>query len=123
MKLRLLKDDKSVRRGTPSVAINGKLGRLTMNKHAYKLMSEKCGRDFTHIHILLDDDNPGTFYLKSVEEFEDGAKKLDKPSPGTRSLQVSLLLAELNWQKKETTRFSLIWNDEVKAGRVDINET
>jgi len=47
---------------------------------------------------------------------------LDKPSPGTRNLQVSLLLKELEWGKKETTRFGIIWVDEVQAGRVEISE-
>jgi len=121
MRLRVLQDTKGVRRGTPSIAISNKLMRATLNRHAVMLMSDKYGSEVTHVQILLDDDAPGIFYLQPCLEIADGAKKLDKPSPGTRSLQVSLLLKELNWQEQATTRFPVVWEEEVQAAKVDTN--
>jgi hypothetical protein len=90
-----------------------------MNKHAFKMISKKFGSEVQYMQILLDDDSPGVFYLKPCLESDDSAKKLDKPSPGTRSLQISLLLKELGWTKEETTRYEILWDSDVQAGKVD----
>ena len=122
MKLRVLSDKYTKRFSTPSVAISFRLKRITMNKHAFKMISKKFGSEVQYMQILLDDDSPGVFYLKPCLESDDSAKKLDKPSPGTRSLQISLLLKELGWSKEETTRFMGQWDEEVHALKVDTTE-
>jgi len=123
VKLRVLSDKYTKRFSTPSVAISFRLKRITMNKHAFKMISKKFGSEVQYMQILLDDDSPGVFYLKPCLESDDSAKKLDKPSPGTRSLQISLLLKELGWSKEETTRFKGQWDEEVHALKVDTTES
>jgi len=47
---------------------------------------------------------------------------MDRPSPGTRSCNISVLLNELHLKFEKTARFSLTWDQEVEAGKIDLKE-
>lgn len=122
MAIRVVSSEKSHKRNKPSVAISPKLKRLTMNKHAYELLCKKYGKEVQWAQLLLDDDVPGVFWVKPTTSEADDSKRLDKPSPNTRSLTISALLTELNWSIKETTRYDFSWDENLKSGRVDTNK-
>lgn len=122
MAVRVVSSEKSHKRNRPSVAISPKLKRLTMNKHAYELLCKKYGKEVQWAQLLLDDDVPKVFWVKPTPPEADDCKRLDKPSPNTRSISISALLNELNWKLQETTRYDFMWDDQLKAGRVDTNK-
>ena len=122
MAVRVLMTDRSQRRNIPTAAISSKLKRLTMNKDAYALLSEKYGSEPEYLQILVDDDQKGIFWVKPCEKTDAGGKKLDSPSPGTRSVHISVLLKEFEWSIKDTSRFEVIWDANLQAGRIDTNQ-
>lgn len=122
MAIRVLFSEKSQRRNIPTAAISSKLKRLTLNRDAYALLTEKFGVEPEHLQILVDDDFKGIFWIKPCEKEVQGSKKLDSPSPGTRSLHISLLLNEFNWSIKDTSRFEVIWDTNLEAGRIDTTQ-
>ena len=122
MGIRVLMSDRSQRRNVPTAAISSKLKRLTLNKDSYALLTTHYGSEPEYLQILVDDDEKGIFWIKPVEKEVPGAKKLDSPSPGTRSLHISVLLTEFNWLLKDTARFEVVWDENVQAGRIDTNK-
>lgn len=122
MAIRVLMSDKSQRRHIPTAAISSKLKRLTLNTDAYGLLAIQFGSEPEYLQVLVDDDVKGVFWLKPCEKEVPGSKKLDSPSPGTRSLHISVLLTEFNWLLKDTARFEVVWDENVQAGRIDTNK-
>jgi hypothetical protein len=122
MAIRILMSEKTQHRNIPTVAISSKLRRLTLNKEAFLLLSSKYGSEFEYFQILVDDDEKGVFYIKPCEKEGPGSKKLDSPSPGTRTCHVSMLLKEFNWSIKDTARFEVEWDEKVQAGKVDTRQ-
>jgi hypothetical protein len=93
-----------------------------MNKYAFELLCKKYGKEVQWAQLLLDDDVPGVFWVRPSPPEGDDCKKLDKPSPNTRSISISVLLNELNWSIKETTRYDFEYDENLKSGRVDTNK-
>ncbi len=122
MAIRVVSSEKSHKRNKPSVAISPKLKRLTMNKYAFELLCKKYGGKVEWAQLLLDDDIPGVFWVKPTTSEADDCKRLDKPSPNTRSISISVLLNELSWSINTTSRYDFVWDDELQSGRVDTNK-
>jgi hypothetical protein len=122
MTIRILQNEDRPRKNFPSVALNSKLKRLTLNKIGFNLLSSKHGTESEFVQILVDDERPKVFWIRLCGPEENGAKKLDKPSPGTRSTNIAVLLAELNLKFEKTERVGLTWDEEIKAGRVDLEQ-
>jgi hypothetical protein len=122
MAIRVLTSDRGLRRNIPTVAISLKLRRLTMNKDAYSLLTSQFGSEPEYLQILVDDDMKGIFWIRPCEKEVPGSKKLDSPSPGTRSLHISMLLKEFKWSTKDTARFEIVWDESVQAARIDTNK-
>lgn len=122
MAIRVLMSEKTARRNIPSVSISSKLRRLSLNKESFLLLTSKYGSEFEYFQILVDDEEKGIFWLKPCEKESPGSKKLDSPSPGTRTCHVSMLLREFNWSIKDTARFEVEWDDQVEAGKIDTRQ-
>ena len=120
MAVRILINEKSPRGRAPGVTINQKLRRLTFNKAGLSLLREHYKKETDYLQILLDDDNPNVFWLRLSEAESTGAKKMDRPSASTRSVNISLLLTELKLNLEKTMRFNLVWDKEVGAGKVTL---
>lgn len=120
MAIRIMMAKDSLRGKGPGVTINQKLKRCTFNRAGFELLKERYKGDSEYIQILLDDDLPGVFWVKLVEENTPGAKKLDKSSSTTRTFNISLLIKELDLKLKDTKRCNLIWDDEIDAAKVDL---
>lgn len=121
MAVRILINEKSPRGREPGVTINQNLRRLTFNKAGLSLLREHHKKETDYLQILLDDDNPNVFWLRLSEAESTGAKKMDRPSASTRSVNISLLLNELKLNLKETKRFPLIWDAKIEAGKVTLD--
>ena len=122
MAIRVLQNEDRPRKNFPSVAINSKLKRLTLNKIGFNFLYLKHGKESEFIQILLDDDRPKVFWIRLCIPEAVGAKKMDRPSPGTRSCNIAVLLNELHLKFEKTARFNLTWDEEVKAGKIDLKE-
>ena len=123
MTIRVLQNEDRPRKNFPSVAINPKLKRLTLNKIGFNLLCSKHSKESEFLQILVDDEKSKVFWIRLCNPEEVGAKKMDRPSPGTRSVNVSVLLSELHIKFEKTERFDLMWDEEVKAGRIDLEIT
>ena len=122
MAVRVLSSEKSHRSNVPSVAISPKLRRATFNKLAYDLLSRQYGKKVEYAQILVDDEQKGIFWVKPAEKDTYDCKSLDSPSANTRSLTIGVLLTEFNWALKETSRYKIEWDDELRAGKVDTSQ-
>jgi hypothetical protein len=95
---------------------------MTLNQHAYALLTGKLGKQPEYAQILVDDDQLGVFWIKPSEKEVEGTKKFHAASENTRSLHIGILLQEFEWKLKETSRFELTWDDEVGAAKVDTSK-
>lgn len=120
MTIRILVNELSPRGKAPSVTINTKLRRLTFNKSGLELLREHFVAETEYLQILLDDENPDLCWLRLCESDAAGARKMDRPSASTRSVNISLLMREINLNLEKTRRFPIFWDSEVDAAKVDL---
>jgi hypothetical protein len=85
-------------------------------------LSGKYGKKVEYAQILVDDEQELIFWIKPTEKDAYDCKRLDSPSPNTRSLSISVLLTEFNWALNETSRYKIQWDDEIKGGKVDTTQ-
>lgn len=122
MALKILIDARYRHRGKSFVSINPKLSRLVIYKEAYIHLNDSYGGDVEFVQILTDDERPGCFWLRPCGEDAPGARKFDITSTNTRSLSIRALMTELKMRFKETVRVELEWDEDAKAGFVDLSE-
>lgn len=122
MAVRLITSEKGQRRNQPSVALSYKLKRGTLNNHAVDMLIRSYGSDFEYIQFLIDDERPGVFWIKPATKDAPACKRVDAPSPRTRNFSISVLLTELKWRIKETSRYPVEWDSDLQAGMVDTNK-
>ena len=122
MAVRLITSEKAQRRSYPLIAISYKLKRATLNNHAVDMLTRKNGSDFNYVQFLVDDERPGIFWVKLLTKNAHASKLAAAGSPRTRNFSVSVVMTELKWKLKETSRYSIEWDDTLKAGMVDTNK-
>ena len=119
MSLRLLSNERMSRTKTAAVRINPSLKRLTLNKPGFNLVCAKQGKDVGYVQLLIDDAKTNSFWVRPCMEADTNSKKLEQPSPGTRSFSITALLKELDLHLDKNTSLDFAWDDGVSAGRVD----
>jgi len=118
----LVADPKHKYRGEVFVSVDPKRKRMGLYKEARKMMLDNCGKEFEFVQIFRDSDFSDRFWIKPCDEHDEGSRKLDAPSPSTRTLSVSLLLQQLGWEPKRTVRLPITWDKEREAALVKITE-
>lgn len=123
MTVKVLISDKNLRLNYPAVSISVKQKRLILNQPAFSLLVKEYGKESQYVQILCDaEDNSGIFWIKLCDGTSAGSRKLDSPSTSTRSCSVSNLIEVLNWTTTETTRFEMIWDKHLKAGKIETDK-
>ena len=123
MTVKVLVSEKNHRLNYPAVSISKKQTKLTLNQPAFSLLNREYGEESQYVQILFDDeDNTGIFWIKLCDSTSRGCRKLDTPSKATRTCSISNLIQVLNWTNTNTTRFEMIWDDQIEAGKVDTNK-
>jgi len=115
MAIRVLVCERSQRRHLPTIAINTKLRRLTLNSNACAIFVRETQKTPEFLQILVDDDEKNVFWVRPSEIDVIGSRRVDSPSPGTRSLHASSLVAEFNLNFEKTTRFEVEWDATIGA--------
>ena len=118
----LVADPKHKYRGEVFVSVDPKRKRMGLYKEARKMMLDNYGKEFEFVQIFRDSDFSDRFWIKPCDEHDEGSRKLDAPSPSTRTLSVSLLLQQLEWAPKKTVRLPITWDEDNKAALVNITE-
>jgi hypothetical protein len=121
MTAKVLISDKNRRFSFPVVSISSKLRRLSLNQPAFSLLVKEYGSESAYIQILVDDteENKGICWIKLCDGKSMGGRKLDASSKSTRTCNITTLIESLNWTKLETTRFEMLWDQELEAGKID----
>lgn len=123
MTVKVLVNEKNQRLSYPAISISKNQKKLTLNQPAFCLLMEEYGKDSQYAQILFDDeDNAGIFWIKLSDGTSIGSRKLDLPSKHTRTCSIGNLIEVLNWTNTNTTKFELIWDDQIDAGKVDTNK-
>lgn len=118
MAIRILINENSSRGRNAGVTINKKLRRLSFHKAGLEMLKEHYEGEADYAQVLVDDEDHSVFYLRLCDAEAVGSKKLDKPSVSNRTLNISSLITELGLNLEETTRFPLVWENKVGAGKV-----
>jgi len=122
MALQVVMDTRHVFRDRSMVSINPKLRRIIFNKTSRELMVENYKKEFEHVLLLRDPDIENAFWVRPCGPEEEGARQLNAASGSTRSVSCSLLLNELNWQATKTETYSVSWDIQNNAAKVDLSE-
>jgi hypothetical protein len=119
MAARVLLND-SARGKSASVTINWHLKRATLNQAGLQLLRDHYPGDTNHVELLVDDDNPSMFWIRLTDQEAPGSRKMDRPSKSTCSINISLLIREMDLKLEETKRFPLTWDNSIPGARVDL---
>jgi len=122
MALQVVMDTRHVFRDRAMVSINPKLRRIIFNKACRELMIENYKKEFEHVLLLRDPDIENACWVRPCGPEEEGARQLNAASGSTRSVSCSLLLNELNWQATKTETYSVSWDIQNNAAKVDLSE-
>ena len=124
MTVKVLEGDFCRKRYAPSVTINSKIKRLTINKTGMVLLSDNSMQPRTYnndsLQILFDDERTDVFWVRLCVSTDVGAKRLAPASPNTKSVAVQGLLAKLKWDVDYTVRAPMVWDNEVRAARINL---
>ncbi len=123
MGLELVADEKHLGRGDLVVSVSPGRKKLTLYKAAREMMTEHYGQEFEQVLLFRDEEAPDKFWIRPCGPKDSGARKLDSPSPATRTLSISLLLKKLKWMPKKTIRLPISWDAENKAAVVTIDRS
>lgn len=121
MAFRLLVSERSRRWYKPTATINTKLRRMTLNSESLAML-DIATRCFGYVQIYVDDSVPNVCWINLCKKEAGGAKKINRPSPKTRSLDVSTLLTEFNWSRKGSFCFDVTLDKLNGMLQVDMNK-
>ena len=104
------------------VSLNSKYNAININKAGLQTL-------LTHLHndkaefaqIIVDDERPNTFWIRVCRHSDEGAHRSYPVSKCARLLHSKLLFKELNLQGAGVVKGSLVWDQELLAGRVNLN--
>jgi hypothetical protein len=119
MTVKVLEGDFGRKRYAPSVTINSKIKRLTINKSGMALLKSEFNVT-NFLQILFDDERTDVFWVRLCVSTDVGAKRLAPASPNTKSVAVQGLLAKLKWDVNYTVRAPMVWDNEVRAARINL---
>lgn len=123
MALKIFIDSRYRNRETEFLSICGKLNRLIFPKRAYDNLKNICNQETVDsVQVLVNDEQPGIFWIKPCQKTDEGSRVLGATSKNTRSLGIRSLLKYFNWDSKDRIRVLSIWDMEVMALRVDLNQ-
>lgn len=119
MTLKILENVNRVHR--PSITLQPSSGRLLFNKLAWLELVERNGTESSYVQIMIDEETKQSFWLKLCDSTALGSRKLDVPSPNTRTCNIGNLLEALALKIDCKTKLNLIYDAVAGAYRVDVD--
>ena len=121
MGVEILTTEKNKRLNTAALTINFRQNRMILNRETVKLLSKNGAPDY--VQLLTDKNQPGIFWIKTCEPNTPGSRKLNVPSPNTRTCHISSLLKNL---ELDTTtgvlRLKTCWDEKLEAVNIDTSQ-
>lgn len=121
MALEIITTEKNKRLNTAALTINFSQNRMILNRETVRLLSKNGAPDY--VQLLTDKNQPGIFWIKTCMPNMDGSRKLNVPSPNTRTCHISSLLKNL---ELDTTtgvlRLKTCWDEKLEAVNIDTSQ-